>query len=88
MALFGSRRPRPEDEARRRVEAWVRAACAFEAGTILKVNEIVCPDPACPGFETVILVMEPGQRTYARKIAKPIGDVGEADVMLALRPNS
>ena len=27
----------------------------------LAVNDIACTDPACPGVETVILVMEPGQ---------------------------
>jgi hypothetical protein len=34
-------------------------------------NEIVCPDPACPGTETVILVMVPSRPTRACKVAAP-----------------
>ena len=88
MALFGFRAARPQDDVRRRIESWARAAGAFGDATVLKVNEIVCADPACPGFETVILVMEAGQRTYARKIAKPLGDVTQADIVQALQPGS
>ena len=84
MALFGFGRPRPPDAARLRVEAWARAAGGFGEATVLKVNEIVCPDPACPGFETVILIMEPARRSVARKIAKPVTEVLEADVVQAL----
>lgn len=84
MALFGFGRPRPPDEARRRIAGWARAIGGFGAGTVVTVNEINCPDPACPGFETVILILEPGVRTRARKIAKPIAEIGEADVAAAL----
>lgn len=84
MALFNFGRPRPLDEARQRIETWARAAGGFGTETVLKVNEIVCSDPACPGFETVILVMEPGRRSVARKIAKPLAEVEEADVVHAL----
>ena len=85
MALFGFGRARPDDAQRRRIAAWAREAGNFGEDTVLKVNEIVCSDPACPGFETVILVQEPGRRTEARKIAKPLGEVGEPDVIEAFR---
>ncbi|GEP00246.1 hypothetical protein GCM10007887_35500 [Methylobacterium haplocladii] len=52
---------------------------------MVKVNEIVCADPACPGFETVILVMAPGVRSMARKIAMPLADVTRQDVLRAIR---
>lgn len=81
MALFGFGRSRPEDGVRRQVEAWARAACDPGADAVVKVNEIVCPDPACPGYETCILVMLPGARTQAYKIAKPVAEVTQADVL-------
>src|SRR3954469_231118 len=43
--------------------------------TVFAVNEIACTDPACPGVETVILIMRPGQKTRACKIQKPLDQV-------------
>lgn len=83
MALFG-RRPRPEAEARRRVEAWVRAAGGFGPDTAMTVSEIVCADPACPGFETVILVLAPGRPTRAVKVAGAVDALDEATVAAAV----
>ncbi|GJE56286.1 MULTISPECIES: hypothetical protein [Methylobacterium] len=89
MALFGFGRPRPGDAERQagreRVAAWAREAGGYGEGVVLKVNEIVCADPACPGFETVILVMAPGQRSVALKIVKPLADVTQDDVARAIR---
>lgn len=84
MALFGFGRRPPPNERRRVVEGWARAAGGLEATTVVKVNEIVCPDPACPGYETIILVMAPGQRSRAVKIAKPLEEVEDADVAHAI----
>ena len=50
----------------------------------VSVNEIACRDPACPGVETIILVMVPGQRARACKVAKILDDVTEADVREAV----
>ena len=50
----------------------------------LTVSEIECLDPACPGIETVILVMEPGRSTRAAKIGTPISEATEQDVQSAL----
>lgn len=80
MALFGFGRAKPAEGVRRQVEEWARAACGADAETVIKVNEIVCPDPACPGFETCILVMQPGLRTRAFKVAKPVAEVTQSDV--------
>ncbi len=84
MGMFGFGRKAPSSDRRRIVEAWARAAGALDPATVVKVNEIVCPDPACPGYETVILVMAPGRRSRAVKIAKPVDTVEEADVVLAI----
>ena len=78
--LRGGRR-RPESEAIARVKAWAAAAVP---DITIAVNEIVCLDPGCPGTETVILVMAPGRKTRAAKIAKPVDEVTEDDVAEAL----
>lgn len=87
MALFGfgrSVRVPPDDGRRGQVEAWVREAAVLREADIVKVNEVLCPDPACPGFETVILLMRAGERTRAVKVAKPIAEVSQADVAIAV----
>ena len=84
MALFG-RKASPADTATRAaILTWARHAAGFDASGIVKVNEIVCADPACPGMETILLLMPPGRPTRAVKIAKPMADVTQGDVVLAL----
>ena len=81
--LRGGRR-RPESEAIARVKAWAVAILGDSAAITVAVNEIVCLDPSCPGTETVILVMAPGRKTRAAKVAKPIDAVTRDDVAQAL----
>jgi hypothetical protein len=71
---------KPDAEALRRVKAWAVAALGAAPDTALAVNEIACVDPACPGIETIILVMEPGRKTRAYKVGKPIEEVTEEDL--------
>jgi len=78
--LLRRKAPKPEAEAVARVKAWALAVLAPSAGTALAVNEIACLDPACPGLETVILVMEPGRKTRAYKVAKALDMVTEQDI--------
>ena len=75
---------RGDPDATARVKAWARAALQAGDGTAFAVNEIACTDPACPGAETVIVVMEPGRRTRACKIPKFLDEVTEHDVRGAL----
>ena len=77
-------RPRPESEAIARVKAWAVAILGGSADTTVAVNEIVCLDPGCPGTETVILMMQPGRKTRAAKVGKPMDEVTEDDVAEAL----
>jgi len=76
--------PRPDREAIARVKALVVGARPFPPDTAFTVNEIACTDPACPGIETVILIMEPGAKTRACKISKPLDEVMEQDIVEAL----
>jgi len=90
MALFGAflrgtfGLPKPDREAVERVKTMARAALQSAPETAFAVNEIACTDPGCPGIETVILVMEPGQKTRALKVQKPLDEVTEQDILAAL----
>ena len=77
-------RAKPEREAIARVKAWAVAILGGSSDTTVAVNEIVCLDPGCPGAETVILMMQPGRKTRAAKVGKPIDEVTEDDVAEAL----
>jgi hypothetical protein len=81
--LFGGRAGQPNPEAAR---IKVAALAILPRGSSVTVNEILCPDPACPDLETVILVMREGAKTRAYKIAKPMEAVTEQDLASALVP--
>ena len=90
MALFGAflrgtfGLPKPDKQAVDRVKGLARAALRASPETAFAVNEIACNDPGCPGIETVILVMEPGQKTQALKVPKPLDEVMEQDILAVL----
>jgi hypothetical protein len=80
----GFRRAKPDAEAVERIKGWVQSALGDSSEVSIAVNEIACTDPACPGTETVILAMEPGRKTRAFKVGKPIEEVTEQDLRAAL----
>lgn len=80
----GARPAKPEAEATARVKALVLRVGGFPPDTVLAVNEIVCTDPSCPGTETVVLVMQPGRKTEAFKIAAAVDAVTESSIRDAL----
>jgi hypothetical protein len=88
MALFGrfSRKPDPaEDAARARLRRWAEDVLGPEPPVSLTISEIDCGDPACPGIETIILVMREGEATQAVKIARPMTEATEADLRDAMK---
>jgi NADP-dependent 3-hydroxy acid dehydrogenase YdfG len=80
-------RPKPDADAVARVKGWALAILAANPDTAVTVSEIVCLDPGCPGTETVILIMQPGRRTRAAKVAKAVEKVTAEDVAEALASN-
>lgn len=74
-----------ESEATTAIKAWVMSHLALPDDTVMAINEIVCNDPSCPGTETVILIMAPGQTTKALKIGRELAEVTQGDVVSALR---
>jgi hypothetical protein len=76
--------PKRKPEAIVRIKLWARAALDASEDTAFAVNEIACNDPACPGVETVILIMEPRRKTRACKVPKGLEAVTELDVRQAL----
>lgn len=58
-----------------RLKAQVRDLLGLPETAAIAVNEIICADPACPGMETVILVMKPGEKTRAYKLQMAMAEV-------------
>jgi hypothetical protein len=58
-----------------RIKADVRDLMGLSEDAAIAVNEILCADPACPGTETVILVMNPGEKTKAFKAQMAMADL-------------
>ncbi len=63
-----------------RVKEAARGVLALPEDATLSVNEINCTDPGCPGTETVILVMVPGEKTRALKVMRPVEEVTADDI--------
>lgn len=103
MAVIDLRTPRRDSgsapatdaaQAKARVKQWVVAGAtragvlADRADPVLLVTEINCPDPDCPGPETVVLLFRHAEETVEDavkfKIKAPLRAVTEADVADAL----
>lgn len=84
FGLFGRRRTKPEPEAVARIRLWLARILKTDDATRFAINEIDCADPGCVGIETVALVMQPDAPTWALKVKKPMAEVTELDLRLAL----
>lgn len=82
LKRFRPSRPDPEDVAR--IKAWVREIAALPDGAEITVSEIACTDPACPGLETIILIMRPDGPTRAAKARGSILVQTRPDIVRAL----
>ena len=67
-------------EASAAIKTWVRERFALNERSSVTVSEIVCRDPACPGVETVILIMDAGMKTRMVRIARPMLAVTVTDI--------
>ncbi|CAH1654333.1 conserved hypothetical protein [Hyphomicrobiales bacterium] len=84
FGLFGRKDKRGENPALIAIKAWVREIGGLPQDTVIAANEIICADPSCPGTETVVLIMEPGEETRAIKISLTADEITRADVEAAL----
>jgi hypothetical protein len=62
-------------QAAGRIKAEIRDLLGLPEAAAIAVNEIICADPACPGTETVVLVMNPGEKTRAFKLQMALAQV-------------
>lgn len=76
FGLFGKdKRESAGADAAAQVKRQVRELLGLPENTVIAVNEILCADPACPGTETVILVMKPGEKTRAFKVQMGLAEL-------------
>jgi hypothetical protein len=89
FGLFGksSAEKAAASEAAARIKADVRELLGLSETAVIAVNEIICADPACPGAETVILVMAPGKKTQAFKLQMAMAEVTSPELSEALSAN-
>lgn len=74
-----------------RIKADIRQLLGLPDAAAVAVNEILCADPDCPGTETVILVMNPGEKTKAFKAQMAMAELTRealAEVMAAIRSDA
>ena len=83
FGLFRRRVPQERAQANA-LKAIVRARLALAEDVAVTVSEVQCGDVACPGVETVVLVMAPGSRTRAYRIRRPVAAVDEAALREAM----
>jgi len=85
LGLFGrEKRQAGEAEAAAAIKRQVRELLGLPERAVIAVNEILCADPACPGTETVILVMNPGEKTRAYKVQMGLAEVTPEALAAAL----
>lgn len=76
FGLFGKdKREAAGADAAAQVKRQVRVLLQLPDNAVIAVNEILCADPACPGTETVILVMKPGEKTRAFKVQMALAEL-------------
>jgi hypothetical protein len=76
FGLFGrDKREAAGADAAAQVKRQVRELLGLPENVVIAVNEILCADPACPGTETVILVMKPGEKTRAFKVQMGLAEL-------------
>ncbi|RYE30825.1 MAG: hypothetical protein EOP23_17985 [Hyphomicrobiales bacterium] len=92
FGLFGKPEARRGGDAKaeakllsERLKAQVRDLLDLPEAAVIAVSEILCADPACPGNETVILVMKPGEKTRAYKLQMAMAEVTAEALAEALR---
>ncbi|MFC5391913.1 hypothetical protein [Bosea vestrisii] len=85
FGLFGrDKREAAGADASARIKQQVRELLGLPESAVIVVNEILCADPACPGTETVILVMKPGEKTRAFKVQMGLAELTPEALAAAL----
>ncbi|TCR66988.1 hypothetical protein [Bosea sp. BK604] len=88
FGLFGKGNDRKAEGAGHaaRIKAETRELLGLPEAAAIAVNEILCADPACPGTETVILVMNPGEKTRAFKAQLAMAELTREALAAVLAP--
>ncbi len=66
------------------VKAWVEQRLDLSEADLVSVAELACHEPDCPPVETVLTVHDAEGERRTWKVHKPLAEIEEADVILAL----
>jgi len=66
------------------VKTWVKQRLDLGEADLVSVAELACHEPDCPPIETVLTVHDAEGERPTWKVHKPLEEIEEADVILAL----
>ena len=70
------REPRADRQARRRLEAMMRAHLGFGPDDVVRASEVACGAVGCGDVVTSLLVMRTGRGTEVLRATRPYVDIG------------
>lgn len=81
--ILGLSRPKATGDAER-IKTLIRQHMKIDGEATLMVSELRCHEDGCPDIETVIALMTGADQRQSWKIAKPMAQIDEGDVLLLL----
>ncbi|MDP4797142.1 MAG: hypothetical protein NWR87_09545 [Rhodospirillales bacterium] len=78
--ILGLSKPKSTGEGQR-IKSLIRARFGLDADMPVMVSELRCHEDGCPDVETVIAVMSGPDQRETWKIAKPMTDISEGDIV-------
>ncbi|MEZ5763638.1 MAG: hypothetical protein R3D69_04795 [Xanthobacteraceae bacterium] len=77
--FFDRLAPKADPETLKTLKAEARRFFAAADDATISIMELDCADTECPGIETVIALLDAGQRPRVVRFQKPVVKIGPAD---------
>ena len=81
LSLGLSSLPQPDPKKISRIKNWVVSLLKLDISTTVFVTQLECHEKGCPPVETVIALIQAGEKTKQKKIHKCINDIEEKDII-------
>jgi len=84
--FFDRLAPKADPETLKALKAEARRFFAAADDATISIMELDCADTDCPGIETVIALLDSGQRPRVVRFRKPVAKIGPADFQTIVEP--
>lgn len=81
---FGARSGAGPNPAAAQIKRWMYDELGPDVDAVVTVSEVACTEPGCPPLETVVSVFPEGEESYLLKLAKPMVEVEQMDLVAVL----